>query len=254
MRAVLGIQLLLAAAFGVLEASGRFHIPYSKFRSLRGFRWTASVNSRVGWFVAYLVPLLVYVGLHLQAGSPRSPYHWALLAGMVFHFGKRCLESLFLHKYSKPTGATAYLLIIWAYSTMVLAAGWFQTHAVSAAEGWAPELRPALIAGAGIFLVGQAINFYHHLLLARLRPAGAVGQGYRVPQGGLFRWVACPHYLGEIISWVGYAVMAGLPPSWGNAAVVVVYLGARSRSTLRWYQQNLPDWPADRRALVPRLF
>ena len=50
---------------------------------------------------------------------------------MVFHFGKRCLESLFLHKYSKPTGATAYLLIIWAYSTMVLAGGWFQTHAVT---------------------------------------------------------------------------------------------------------------------------
>jgi hypothetical protein len=36
--------------------------------------------------------------------------------------------------------------------------------------------------------------------------------------------------------------------------VVVVYLGARSRSTLRWYQQNLPGWPPDRRALVPYLF
>src|SRR5690349_4942027 len=128
MTTLLGIQVLLAAAFGVLEASGRFHIPYSKFRSrgakaasppqpLRGGSGTlpgshirssgASINSRVGWFVAYLVPLLVYVGLQLQAGNPRSPYHWALLAGMVFHFGKRCLESLFLHKYSKPTGAVA---------------------------------------------------------------------------------------------------------------------------------------------------
>jgi 3-oxo-5-alpha-steroid 4-dehydrogenase 1 len=248
MTTVLGIQLLLAAAFGVLEASGRFHIPYSKFRS------GASINSRLGWFVAYLVPLLVYVGLQMAAGNPRSPYHWALLAGMVFHFGKRCLESLFLHKYSKPTGAVAYLLIIWAYSTMVLAGGWFQTHDVTPAQGWAPGLRPQLYAGAAIFLCGQAINFYHHLLLARLRPAGAAGQGYRVPRGGLFQWVACPHYLGEIVSWVGYAVMSGLPPAWGNAIVIVVYLGARSRSTLRWYRDNLPDWPARRRALIPFLF
>jgi 3-oxo-5-alpha-steroid 4-dehydrogenase 1 len=212
------------------------------------------VSTRAGMFVSYLIPLLVYVGLYVQAGAPRSPYHWALLAGMVFHFGKRCLESLFLHKYSKPTGAVAFLLIIWAYSTMVLATGWFQNHAVSAAQGWAPALRPPLMAGAGIFLLGQALNFYHHLLLARLRLAGDTGGGYRVPHGGLFQLVACPHYLGEIIAWTGYAVMAGLPPAWGNAVVVAVYLGARSRSTLRWYQQNLPGWPPDRRALVPYLF
>jgi hypothetical protein len=36
--------------------------------------------------------------------------------------------------------------------------------------------------------------------------------------------------------------------------VVVVYLGARSRSTLQWYRAKLPDWPPTRRALVPGLF
>jgi very-long-chain enoyl-CoA reductase len=100
---------------------------------------------------------------------------------------------------------------------------------------------------------GQALNFYHHLLLARLRPAGD-GGGYRIPQGGLFSLVACPHYLAEIVSWIGYAVMAGLPTAWGNVFIVTLYLGARSRATLRWYRDKLPGWPAGRRALIPFVF
>jgi very-long-chain enoyl-CoA reductase len=249
MFVVLAIQLVLGVAFGALEASGRFRIGYSKFRK---FRLPATIDTRTGMFVAYLVPLLVYVGLHLHGGAPRSPYHLALLGGMVFHFGKRCLESLFLHKYSRPTGATAFLLIIWAYASMVLATGWFQTHTVTAAQGASPGLWPRLAAGGAVFLIGQALNFQHHRLLARLRGAGQ--GGYQIPRGGLFERVACPHYLAEIVSWVGYAIMAGLPPAWGNVFVVAAYLGARSLSTLRWYRQNLPGWPAERRALIPFLF
>lgn len=32
---------------------------------------------------------------------------------------------------------------------------------------------------------------------------GGVEQGYSIPMGGLFRWVSCPHYLGEIIIYAG---------------------------------------------------
>jgi hypothetical protein len=246
MRAVFLLQLLLGVLFGALEASGKFRIPYSKFRT------GASFDTRTGMFLSYLAPLLLYLGLHLAAGAPRSPYHLALLAATVVHFGKRCFESLFVHRYSKPTGTGAFLLIIWAYATMVLASGYFQTHAVSEADGLRRELRLPLLMGAALFLLGQAINLYHHLLLARLRADGR--PDYRVPQGGLFRWVACPHYLGEIIAWAGYAVMAGLLPAWGNAFVVLCYLGARSRSTLRWYREHLPGWPRERRGLFPLLF
>jgi 3-oxo-5-alpha-steroid 4-dehydrogenase len=39
----------------------------------------------------------------------------------------------------------------------------------------------------------------------------------------LFVWVASPHYLGEILSFVGYAMMSALLPVWGNALVVSAY-------------------------------
>jgi hypothetical protein len=66
-----------------------------------------------------------------------------------------------------------------------------------------------------VFAFGELLNGYHHWLLARLRPPGV--RTYGVPRGGLFSRVASPHYLGEILSFVGYAMMSDLLPLWGNA-------------------------------------
>ena len=38
-------------------------------------------------------------------------------------------------------------------------------------------------------------------------PEPGVKTGYRIPEGGLFRWVSCPHYLAEIVIYVGFALM-----------------------------------------------
>ena len=48
--------------------------------------------------------------------------------------------------------------------------------------------------------------------------------------------MASPHYLGEILSFVGYAMMSDLLPVWGNALVVSAYLASRANTTLKWYQ------------------
>ena len=61
---------------------------------------------------------------------------------------------------------------------------------------------------------------------------------YGVPRGGLFGWVASPHYLGEILSFVGYAMMSDLLPVWGNALVVSAYLASSANTTLKWYQRE----------------
>ena len=101
-----------------------------------------------------------------------------------------------------------------------------------------------------MFGLGELLNGYHHWLLARLRPPGA--HTYVMPRGGLFGWVASPHYLGEILSFVGYAMMSDLLPVWGNALVVSAYLSSRANSNLKWYQREMPlRIPSGWRRLVP---
>ena len=52
-----------------------------------------------------------------------------------------------------------------------------------------------MLVGVVVFIVGEGICFYHHALLAGLRPTSGSVQ-YTVPQGGLFSFVVCPHYTG----------------------------------------------------------
>ncbi|MBA0725564.1 hypothetical protein Golax_022143 [Gossypium laxum] len=47
--------------------------------------------------------------------------------------------------------------------------------------------------GVVLFLIGISGNFYHHYLLSKLRTKG--DKEYKIPKGGLFELVICPHYL-----------------------------------------------------------
>ncbi len=112
--------------------------------------------------------------------------------------------------------------------------------------------RPAFLAGLVLFFAGMAINVWSDEILLRLRDGG--GNGYKIPQGGFYRWVSCPNYLGELIEWTGWAMMA-----WSPAALVfIVWTAAnlvpRARSNHRWYQEQFSGYPRDRKAIFPFVY
>jgi hypothetical protein len=135
--------------------------------------------------------------------------------------------------------------IIQASFGVIWGSAFFQVHTLGQ-----PISNPIFMLGVLVFAFGELLNGYHHWLLARLRPPGV--RTYGVPRGGLFGWVASPHYLGEILSFVGYAMMSDLLPVWGNALVVSAYLASRANTTLKWYQREMPlRIPSGWRRLLP---
>ena len=236
------MQLLLAGLVYWGEGSDRFHLAYSKFRKGGG------ISTRTGMLIIYGLPLLVVVLGYNSMQRPDSVYHVVLFLALAFHFAKRCLEVIFVHRYSRPMGAGTAFLIGGLYSYIALAAHYQQNSGVSMLEGDSLPLLP-LIFGGLIFLGAQAGNFYHHWLLRNLRSQGETG--YVVPSGGLFDRVAAPHYLFEIIAWVGYAIMARQLGMWGIVFIITGYLAGRAKQTREWYLKSVPEYPAERRALVP---
>jgi steroid 5-alpha reductase family enzyme len=109
-----------------------------------------------------------------------------------------------------------------------------------------------LIAGVIIFFSGFAINKYHDAILIKLRPAS--GDGYKIPHGGLFKYVSCPNFLGEIISWVGFALVAFNLPALSFLIWTLVNLITRARDHHRWYLNEFPEYPKERKAIFPFLF
>lgn len=110
---------------------------------------------------------------------------------------------------------------------------------------------PPFLIGAALFGIGYGINRHADGVLRRLRAPGETG--YRVPHGGLYRYVSCPNYFGELLLWAGWAIatwsLAGLSFALFTAANLV----PRALANHRWYHEQFPDYPPERKALLPGL-
>ena len=111
---------------------------------------------------------------------------------------------------------------------------------------------PRFVAGAALFIAGFAINRRADQILRNLRKPGE--SGYKIAHCGLYRWVSCPNYLGEIVIWTGWAVATWSLPGLAFAIWTVANLAPRARSHHAWYRQHFPDYPQERKALVPGLW
>jgi steroid 5-alpha reductase family enzyme len=111
---------------------------------------------------------------------------------------------------------------------------------------------PRTIIGVFIFVVGFIINRWSDRILRSLRTHP--GDDYQVPYGGLFRWVSCPNYLGEIIEWTGWAIATWSLPGLSFAIWTVANLAPRARAHHAWYQAHFQDYPARRKALIPGIW
>ena len=103
--------------------------------------------------------------------------------------------------------------------------------------------------GVLVFLAGFAVNYRADGMLIALRRPGETG--YRIPQGWLFEYVACPNYFGEIVEWFGFALATWSLAGLAFALFTAANIGPRAFSNRRWYRRTFPDYPAERKALIP---
>lgn len=108
---------------------------------------------------------------------------------------------------------------------------------------------PQFIVGIIIFVTGVFINNQSDTILINLRKPGETG--YKIPSGGLFRFISCPNLFGEIVEWTGFAIMAGSLPAVSFALWTFVNLVPRALDHHRWYIQNFPGYPKSRKAIIP---
>ncbi|RCV09557.1 hypothetical protein SETIT_2G039300v2 [Setaria italica] len=256
--AMSAVSLMSMANAGLAELRGK-HMAYSKFWHVvaagaggntkqRG--GGAVLSSRDGMLVAYAPALAAAAASFAVPGAVDGARAQVLAAALAAHFLKRVLEVLFVHRYSGSmpvdtavTISTSYLL---STATMI--------YAQHLSRGLPDPPVDLLYPGVAVFAVGLAGNFYHHYLLSRLRADGGGGggdKGYKIPRGGLFELVTCPHYLFEILGFFGFAMIAQTVYALAVATGTAAYLAGRSCATRRWYESKFDEFPARIKALVP---
>jgi len=105
------------------------------------------------------------------------------------------------------------------------------------------------VVGTALFVVGFCIHVWadRRLRHIRQRSTGVYG----VPQGGLFRLVSCPNYLGEVIEWSGWALATCSWPGLVFALWTAANLVPRAIKHHAWYRATFTDYPRTRKAILP---
>ncbi|KAJ6901517.1 hypothetical protein NC651_019323 [Populus alba x Populus x berolinensis] len=109
-------------------------------------------------------------------------------------------EVLFIHRYSGGVDVESLTPITLSYFTSSV----FVIYAQHLAQGLPEPAVDLKYPGIVLFLIGIIGNFYHHRLLSKLRSNN--DKEYKVPKGGLFDLVICPHYLFEILAILGISL------------------------------------------------
>jgi len=104
-----------------------------------------------------------------------------------------------------------------------------------------------------VFLAGWVINLHSDSIIRNLRQAG--DSGHYIPRGGMFRYVTSANYLGELVEWLGWALLTW---SWAGAVFALwtfANLAPRAATHHRWYREKFgEDYPAQRKRLLPFIY
>ena len=111
---------------------------------------------------------------------------------------------------------------------------------------------PRFIVGTVLFIAGFIINRWADNTLRGLRKPGETG--YKVPYGGLYEYISCPNYFGEILEWFGWAIATWSLPGLTFAIWTFANLAPRAWSHHKWYHDKFSEYPLDRKALIPKVW
>lgn len=244
------ISLVVAGPlFFIGEVTGTVALAYSKFADQAG---RVRIPSRVGMLILYAPAIFAAPLAHVAADGAWTPWHLLTLGLVSLHFVRRCLEVLLVHRYSGVMNASGVVVPCAMYTGVSALFGYVGATEISPALLASVDFQPWWAAGLAVWMAGSAINIAHHRVLAGLRAPGQTE--YVLPRQALFRWVACPHYLGEIVGWFGFAMVFHHVAAWVVAATMAVYLAGRAHHTLRWYRARFEALPAGWRRLVPFVY
>ncbi|KAI8849073.1 3-oxo-5-alpha-steroid 4-dehydrogenase-domain-containing protein [Chytridium lagenaria] len=208
--------------------------PFGRFVSTT---FGPTIPGKWGWIIFEVVPVIVFpASFLLNSKGSFNPVTIILTSSFLTHYLNRSIVYVLRAHSISPTSISVVLSAILFNIPNAFVNGY--------ATSSQPSTRlsdPTLYLGLLIFLTGMFINISSDNTLFRLRAPNSTGikvekngRVYRIPSGGMFNYVSCANYFGEILEWVGWAVASS---NWAGAAFAFftfTNLFPRALATHRW--------------------
>lgn len=248
MKSDYDIALFIWIGVGLLSMAVLFfqQAPYGRHLKPKG--WGPLISSRLGWFLMEIPALTVFPLTFLLLFDEFQVIHMAAFLLWGLHYIHRALIFPFrMRTTGKKIPLSVPLMGIFFNSVNGFFLGKyladFSIYSPDYFDHWIPWM------GIVLFLAGYAINLDSDTRLINLRKPGETG--YKIPQGGFFKWLSAPNYFGEILEWTGFALLLWNFPAVGFLVWTVANLLPRALSNHKWYREKFENYPRQRKAIFP---
>jgi len=221
-------------------------VPYGRHVNRR---WGALINNKLGWIIMELPALLLFVIFFFLSGNKHNFIVWIFFGFWAYHYFYR---SIIYPLRTKTSNKKIPLMIVYMAIFFNSINGYINGYYFGEIQpvydaSWLTDMR--FISGSILFIAGMIINRISDRTLLKLRKPGETE--YKIPYGGLFKYISCPNHFGEIIEWVGFAVLTWNLPALAFVVWTVANVMPRSLDHHKWYKNNFENYPENRKAIIP---
>ncbi len=248
-RVLLVMTLLAVAVFITLYfVDAGYGILISK-------RWGRTIRNRWAWM---LMEAPVFIAMALfWVFSDRSLDPAPLVFFLLFqtHYLQRAFIFPWLIRgKSRMPLSIMFMAVIFNIANSYMQGVWifYLSPAGMYGTDWLVSL--PFIAGTVLFLAGMVVNIWSDHIIRHLRKEGDTR--HYLPQKGFFRYVTSANYLGEIVEWLGFALL-----TWSLSGLVFFIwtfanLVPRANATYKRYLKEFPEEMAakPRKRVFPILY
>jgi protein-S-isoprenylcysteine O-methyltransferase Ste14 len=246
------LLLIIFSLIGLIVFIILFFIPAPYGRHVRK-GWGPILSNRLAWAVMELPALIGFIVFYIISERREEIISMVFLILWLSHYAYRSLIYPFLLREDKCMPVSILLMgLFFNVLNSYLQGRWL--FALSPKKqysiNWLTDTR--FVIGVFIFFAGMIINRHSDFILRNLRKPGETG--YKIPEGGMFKWISSPNYFGEIVEWIGWAIA-----TWSLAGMVFAFwtsanLVPRAVTNHKWYKEKFPNYPSERKILIPYLF
>ena len=223
----------------------KYKAPYGRHSTKK---WGKTISNKTGWIIMELPALLICPIFYLVNTTNLFTLNSVFILLWITHYFNRTV--LYPLKI-KTKGKKMPLAIALSAIFFNIINGFINGYFLSVTSY---ENINLILFSFGIlfFIYGLIINIKSDNLLISLRTKNETNK-YVIPKGGLFEYVSCPNFFGELIEWFGFALMTMNIGSLSFFIWTFINLVPRALSHHKWYHHKFSDYPKERKAIIPKI-
>lgn len=219
--------------------------PYGRY-ARKG--WGRELNAKLAWFIQELPSVVVFAFFFFLGEYKFQAAPIIFLVLWQIHYVNRTFIYPFRIRGGKTTPFITFLMaFLFTGINGYLNARYITHFSGGYSLEWLYD--PRFITGVAVFFAGLFINLHSDRILRNLRKEGE--QDYKMPAGGIFKYVSCGNYFGEILEWTGFAIATWSLPGLCFAVWTGANLIPRALSHHKFYKNQFSEYPPDRKAIIP---